>query len=66
MQRVRESVSEYEYYYLGLHARKHSSVFVNNKGSDQPAHPHSLVSAFVIGILESIIPKLATSKRSIC
>ena len=37
-----------------------SSVFVNNKGADQPAHPRSLISASVIHILESIISGLAT------
>ena len=30
-------------------------VFGNNKGTDQPAHPGSLISAFVIRFLESII-----------
>ena len=39
-----------------------SSEFVNNKSADQPAHPRSLISAFVIQVLESIISKLATSK----
>ena len=29
--------------------------FVNNKGADQPAHAHSLISAFAIHLLESII-----------
>ena len=29
--------------------------FVNNTGADQPAHPRSLISAFVIRYLESII-----------
>ena len=29
--------------------------FANNKGADQPAHPHRLISAFVIRLLESII-----------
>ena len=29
--------------------------FANNKGADQPTHPRSLVSAFVIRLLESII-----------
>ena len=42
-----------------------SSVFANNKGADQAAHPRSLISAFVIRLLESIISKLATSKFSI-
>ena len=34
----------------------------NNKGADQPAHLRSLISAFVILLLESIISKLATSE----
>ena len=38
--------------------------FANNKGPDQPAHPHSLISAFVIRLLESIIYRLATSETS--
>ena len=49
---------------LKIHVRAHiralaranlSSGFANNKGADQPAHLHSLISAFVICILESII-----------
>ena len=34
----------------------------NNTGADQPAHPHSLISAFVIRFLESIISRLATGE----
>ena len=41
------------------------SVFAKIKGTDQPAHPHSLISAFIILLLESIIYKLATNKLSI-
>ena len=37
----------------------------NNKGADQPAHPRSLISAFVIRLLESIISKLAKGEISI-
>ena len=29
--------------------------YANNKGADQPAHPHSLISAFVLRCLDSII-----------
>ena len=29
--------------------------YANNKGADQPAHPHSLISAFVVCCLDSII-----------
>ena len=39
--------------------------FANNTGADQPAHPCSLISAFVIRFLESIISRLATSGISI-
>ena len=39
--------------------------FANNTGADQPAHPRSLISAFVIRFLEIIICKLATGKISI-
>ena len=36
----------------------------SNKGADQPAHPRSLVSAFVVPCLDSIIPILAASSIS--
>ena len=39
--------------------------FANNKGADQPAHPNSLISAFVIRGLDSIISRLSMSKISI-
>ena len=38
--------------------------FVNNKAAEQPAHPHSLISAFVISKLKSIIYQLASSEIS--
>ena len=34
----------------------------NNKGADQPVHPCSLISAFVVCCLDSIISILAISK----
>ena len=36
-----------------------------NTGADQPAYPRSLISPFVIRLLESIIPRLAMSEISI-
>ena len=39
--------------------------FANNTGADQPAHPRSQISAFVIRFLESIICYLATGEISI-
>ena len=38
--------------------------YADNKGSDQPAHPRSLISAFVVRCLDSIIPLLAIAKIS--
>ena len=38
--------------------------YTNNKGADQPAHPCSLVNAFVVRCLDSIIPLLAIIKIS--
>ena len=39
--------------------------FANNKGAVQPAHPRSLISAFLINFLESIIRYLVTGEISI-
>ena len=39
--------------------------FANNTGADQPAHPRSLISAFVIRFLDCFICKLATGEFSI-
>ena len=39
--------------------------FANNTGADQPVHLRSLISAFVIRFLESIIRILATGEISI-
>ena len=36
-------------------------LYTNKKGADQPAHPRSLISAFVIRCLDGIIPLLAIS-----
>ena len=39
--------------------------FANNTGADQPAHPRSLISAFVIRFLESTVCKLPTGEISL-
>ena len=41
-----------------------SSEVCEQQGADQPAHPRSLISAFVIRCLESTISKLTTSEFS--
>ena len=38
--------------------------YANNKGADQPAHPRSLISTFVVRCLDSMICILALSKVS--
>ena len=36
--------------------------YANNKGADQPAYPHSLISTFAVHSLDSIIPVVSTSE----
>ena len=38
--------------------------YANNKGADQPAHPRSLISAFVFRCLDSKLPLVSTSEIS--
>ena len=49
---------------LATSRETHLQGFANNTGADQPAHPRSLISAFVFRFLESIICKLATGTIS--
>ena len=39
-------------------------LYANNKGANQPAHPRSLISAFVVRRLDSIMPLLAVAEIS--
>ena len=39
-------------------------LYANNKGADQPAQPRSLISAFVVRCLDSVIPLLSISEIS--
>ena len=36
--------------------------YANNKGTDQPAHPHSLISAFVVRCLDSRATEILKSE----
>ena len=38
--------------------------YAKNKGVDQPAHPHSLISAFVVCCLDSIMSLVSVTKIS--
>ena len=44
--------------------RKSVLPYANNKDTDEPAHSRSLISAFVIRSLDSIISLLAKSEIS--
>ena len=46
------------------HAKMCLMRYVNNKGAEQPAHPCSLISTFVVRCLDSMICILAVSKVS--
>ena len=46
------------------HTKTRLMPHVNNKGADQFAHPHSLISTFVVCCLDSIMYILAISKVS--
>ena len=38
--------------------------YANNKDADQPAHPRSLISAFIVHCLDNIIPLVSVSEIS--
>ena len=46
------------------HAKMCLMDYANNKGADQPAHPRSLISTFVVRCLDSMTCILAISKVS--
>ena len=42
--------------------RKPVLPYANNKGVDQPAHPRSLISAFVVCCLDSVMSLVSVTK----
>ena len=50
---------ESEIFVRYIHEPRHEKMclmsYANNKGADQPAHPRSLISAFVVRCLDSVI-----------
>ena len=50
--------------YGSRHEKRCLQGFANNKGPDQPVHPRSLISAFVIRLLKSVTSRLAFSEIS--
>ena len=53
---------------MGIYEPRHEKAcfmpYANNKGADQPVHPHSLISTFVVRCLDSIIPLVSISDVS--
>ena len=49
---------------MSLVMRKPVLPYANNKGADQPAHPRSLISTFVVRCLDSVIPLVSITKIS--
>ena len=37
-------------------------LYANNKGADQPAHPRSLISTFVVHCLDSVVSLVSVNK----
>ena len=46
------------------HEKMCLTSYANNKGADQPAHPRSLISAFVVRCKDSIISLVSISEIS--
>ena len=44
------------------HAKMCLMTYANNKGADQPAHPRSLISTFIVRCFDSMTCILALSK----
>ena len=49
---------------LCLYEPLHDLPYAKNKGADQPAHPRSLISTFVVRCLDSIISLVSISEIS--
>ena len=64
--KVENSVDPDDCFHNRIYGPRHKKTclqgFANNKGADQPVHPRSLISTFVIRLLESIISRLPTSE----
>ena len=55
MQNVKKLLNIFCIVYEPGHEKMCLLSYANNKGADQPAHPRSLISTFVVRCLDSII-----------
>ena len=44
------------------HEKTFLMSYANNKGADQPAHPRSLISAFAVRCLDSVMSLVSVTK----
>ena len=63
MQDLIRSVGLYNEYEPG-HEKMCLMPWANNKGADQPAHPRSLISAFIVHCQDRMIPLVYISEIS--
>ena len=63
LQKKRYAVSAFNLVWAMM--RENLTIACANKGTDQPAHPCSLINPFVICYMEKIVVKLAPCKVSI-
>ena len=61
---VTELFGPSSYMYMSQAMRKCVMPYANNKDADQPAHPRSLISVFVVRCLDSRISLVSMSKIS--
>ena len=64
MTKLREYLSFIEHLYEPGHEKTCFMSYANNKGADQPAHPRSLISAFVVRCLDSVMSLVSATKIS--
>ena len=57
-------VWEFQFLYRPGHAKACRMTYTNTKGADQTVHPHSLIIAFVVRCLDSMVYMLVKSKVS--
>ena len=57
LKKIAVIILKFEHYGFNIRATSWENLFMpyaNNKGADQPAHPHSLIRTFVVCFLDSI------------
>ena len=68
VEQKQNAVEKNLYIHMYIHEPGHEKTclmsYANNKGADQPAHPRSLISAFVVRCLDSVMFLVSVTKIS--